>query len=80
MIELAQIYPYFNEDAETNWEEGNLNSKMSDDMMKLVVHKIVPVQEIGSYKVHDMTRCFKKKIGTSLPLVECPQHTTAKEM
>ena len=73
---MTKIYPYFNEDAETNWKEGNSNMKMSHDMERSVRYYVV-VSEIDEYKVQDMS--FKKQVGTSLPLVDDSQLSSTKE-
>ena len=73
---MTKIYPYFNEDAETNWKEGNSNMKMSHDMERIVRY-FCGVSEIDKYKVQDMS--FKKQDGTSLPLIADSQLSSTKE-
>ena len=77
MIEMAQIYPYFNEDAENNWKRGNSNMEMSQAQKRSCFKNELRVEEIRRFKVHDMT--FKKQVDTSMPLIDCPQHSTDKE-
>ena len=74
---MTKIYPYFNEDAETNWKEGNSNKKMSQDMEQIAKHFELEAREIDKYKVQDMS--FKKQVGTSLPLVDDSQLSSTKE-
>ena len=72
---MTKIYPYFNEDAETNWKKGNSNMKISHDMEQVPSNDFT-VGKIDKYKVHDMR--FKEQGGTSLPLVDCSKHSSAK--
>ena len=81
MVELAKKYPYFNEDAEINWRQGNPNMEMAQDMAK-ITHFNFQVQKVDQYRVHDIN--FKPQEGTSLPVVDCDcflhsLHSTAKE-
>ena len=78
MIEAAKMYPYFNEDAERNWEEGNANEEMIQEMIKITHCRVLDsVLEMDQYKVHGIS--FKKQQGTSLPIVDCFQHSTTKD-
>ena len=78
MIESATTYPYFNEDAELKWKDQNLNMEMAHAMAKIIDRSSVfLVDNINQFKVHDLR--FKKQRGTSLPLIDCSQHSTNKE-
>ena len=78
MIEFAKIYPYFNEDSEINWKENNQNLEMAQNMIKIIDRSSeIFVHRIDQYKVHDLR--FKTQTGTSLPLIDCSQHSTWKE-
>ena len=74
---MTKIYPYFNEDAETNWKEGNSNMKMSHNMERIIRQYKFEVSKIDEYKVQDMS--FKKQVGTSLPLVDDSQLSSTKD-
>ena len=77
VIGLTKIYPYFNEDAETNWKESNSNMEMARDMKNIITKSnYIRVREIDHFKVHEMS--FKEQEGTSLPLVSNREHSSAK--
>ena len=86
MIKMAQHYPYFNDDAETKWKENNLNLEIENDMKMTARGErarwsddmILEVGKIDAYLVHDIK--FIQERGSSLPTVQCPPHTAAKEM
>ena len=81
MIEVAKHYPYFNDDAETKWKGNNLNQKIENDMKnaaRCTKKGLLKVGKMDAYKVHDIM--FVQERGSSLPTVNCPPHTAAKEM
>ena len=78
MIECAKIYPYFNEDAEINWKDKNLNKEMAQNMAKFMDRcSELEVHKIDWYKVHSIQ--FKRQRGTSLPMIDCSKHQIIKE-
>ena len=78
MVESATTYPYFNEDVEIKWKDQNLNMEIAQAMAKIIDRSSVfLVDNINQFKVHDLR--FKKQTGTSLPLIDCSQHSTNKE-
>ena len=84
MVEMTKKYPYFNEDAETNWKEGNSNMEMTQSMACILSGPALKavglsLKKIDQYKVCDMI--FKKQEGTSLPLVDFSRspYSTGKE-
>ena len=59
MIELAHRYPYYNEDAETNWRVSNPNKSISDDMKRVTGGTDMKVDKIDQFKVHDMVKTIE---------------------
>ena len=84
MTELTKRYPYFNEDAETNWSEGNLNQEMSNKMKDLITicqsnGQKLKVNKIDEFKVHDLKKTCMIWYGRdALPYVDCSRHSSAK--
>lgn len=77
MIGVATRFPYFNEDAETNWKEYNQNTGMSLGM-KNIIKKNFQINKIDQYKVHD--KIFMEQNGSSFPLVAFSQSSSPNQV
>ena len=81
---MAKNYPYFNDDAETKWKGNNLNQRIEYGMKNTARGECyggkfsLKVDKIDPNKVHDIK--FIQEWGSSLPTVNCPPHTAAKDM